>query len=705
MYGPAPFLYSIFIILSIISAFYTLNFFYLAYQSRRNVRHERAKKISADLPADEFLPIVTVQLPLYNERYVAKRLIDAVCNMDYPRNKLQIQVLDDSDDDTVEIIRDIVGQYRVKGFDISHVHRVIRTGYKAGALKAAMKYAAGEFVAIFDADFIPPPTFLRKSIKHFFAEAKLGLVQCKWGHVNEKYSTLTEAQAVSLDLHFLVEQKAKSMTHLFMNFNGTAGIWRASCIADSGGWHTGTLVEDLDLSYRAQMKGWKCIFLEELVIDAELPVQMNAAKRQQFRWSKGSIQVAAKLLADIAIQRKLPSDTKIQAFVQMTRPIVNALFLAQFLILPMLLAMNFKLYNSAWGPVAVIVTYLMMGPLGYIFAINRVWGGKKVWQLKARQFFFLMLFATGISVTASVAVFDALFGRKNEFLRTPKFGVINRTDNWRNKEYVLPFTKTTLLEIFFAVYGLISVFIAIFSGNPVYAPILAISTAGFLYVSFLSISHSSFKRKKKHGKGGQINYASSSKELTITTDETTSKPLIPNIDGPQKSVLQRLFLPGVIAFLIFGGAIAFVGYQKTIYPLSTSASLLVLAESSQTPDQMAEYANIAKEFLPQSGNPVWLFPTPRTDYSTIQQALSEVVKRSDAMSTMVPHSEEYNTEMSDLRHGIEIVKANIQESIPYSYISISNMLIGGVWVGAILMVFALTRRTSLSRKPLQYKTV
>lgn len=709
MYGSAPFLYSIFIVLSIVSAFYTLNFYYLAYRSQRNVKHEKAKRTTARIPDDKALPLVTVQLPLYNERYVARRLIDSVCSMDYPKEKLQIQVLDDSDDGTIEIISSIVSEYRRKGFDISHIHRTDRTGYKAGALKAAMKSASGEFIAIFDADFIPPDWFLKRSLQQFYADSRVGLVQCKWGHVNEKYSTLTEAQAVSLDLHFLVEQKAKSMTHLFMNFNGTAGMWRTACISDSGGWHTSTLVEDLDLSYRAQIKGWKCVLLEDLVIDAELPVQMNAAKRQQFRWSKGSIQVAVKLMADIALARKLPSDTKLQAFVQMTRPIVNPLLLAQFLILPMLLAMNFRLYNSDWGPAAVIITYLGMGPLGYMYAIKKAWKGKKIWHTKAKQFLFLMFFATGISVTASVAVFDGLFGRKNEFLRTPKFGVVNKGDDWRNKDYVLPFTKTTLLEIFFAIYGCISVFIAIFSGNPVYAPIFAISTTGFVYVAFLSISHSSFRKSRKKAnseiaqppKAGLLERNSEpGAEYGISQSVAVIRPR----EGGGTRIAQRLFLPGVLAFFIFGAAMAMLGYERAIYPLNTASSLLVLAESAQTPDQMAEYVKISKALLPESGNPVWVFPTPRTDYSNIQATLDDVLKRGSDMTTVEPNSEEYNTELTDLRHSIEIVKLDIQESIPYVYVSISNIIISIVWIGAILMVFGLTRKASANQKAVQFKT-
>ena len=276
-----------------IMTIYTLNFNYLSYKSTRNsLIHKITEKINL---SDETCPLVTIQLPIYNEKYVATRLINAVCSMDYPKEKMEIQVLDDSDDETAGIIEAIVDKYEKDGFTISAFHRVNRSGYKAGALKEGLKLAKGEFIAIFDADFIPQRDFLKKALC-YFEDSKIGLVQGRWGHINEKYSILTKAQAVSLDLHFFIEQKAKSLSHLFMNFNGTAGIWRTLCIKDAGGWHTSTLVEDLDLSFRAQMKGWKCIFDEDLVVNAELPVQMNAAKRQQFRWAKGSIQVAKKLL-------------------------------------------------------------------------------------------------------------------------------------------------------------------------------------------------------------------------------------------------------------------------------------------------------------------------------------------------------------------------------------------------------------------------
>lgn len=464
---------------------YTLNFNYLSYRSTRNsVNNKIRKKIKYSA---ETCPQVTIQLPIYNEKYVATRLINAICSMDFPKERMDIQVLDDSDDETSSIIEALVEKYKKDGFNISAFHRVNRTGYKAGALKEGLRFAKGEFIAIFDADFIPSSDFLRKALSHF-DDSKIGLVQGRWGHINEKYSILTKAQAVSLDFHFFIEQKAKSLTHLFMNFNGTAGIWRTLCIKDAGGWHTSTLVEDLDLSFRAQMKGWKCIFDEDLVVNAELPVQMNAAKRQQFRWAKGSVQVAKKLLIMLLSHRKLSIDTKIQIFIQLTKHIINPLFLIQFLIFPMLLLLNYQIYDTAWAPALGIVAYLLLGPATYLIMIRKIWGEN--WRTKALHYLFMIFYAGGISINNSVAIFDALVGKRNEFLRTPKFGIMEKNQDWHNNKYALPFTKTTLLEIFFSAYGCFTIAICLLSGNPILVPLISIQTIGFIYVAYLSIIQS-----------------------------------------------------------------------------------------------------------------------------------------------------------------------------------------------------------------------
>jgi len=697
MYGPGPFLYVIFLMIGWILMLYTLNFYYLAYQSRNNIRHNKKMRQRSELPAN--LPVVTIQLPLYNEKYVAKRLIDAVCRMDYPKDKLHIQVLDDSDDDTVDLIKSIVDDSRFKGFDIVLTHRTDRSGYKAGALKAGMTQAKGEFVTIFDADFIPPPWFLKKALGYFFTDEKLGFVQCKWGHVNENYSTLTEAQAVSLDLHFMIEQKAKSFTHLYMNFNGTAGIWRTSCIKDAGGWHTTTLVEDLDLSYRAQMKGWKCLFLEGVEVDAELPVQMNAAKRQQFRWAKGSMQVALKLLSDVMFHRKVPADTKVQAFIQLTRHIVNPLFLAQFLIFPMLLAMNYELYTVGWAPLISVFMYTMMGPGGYLLVISQTWNGDaSMWREKARQFFFLMFFSSGISVNNTVAVFDAVFGKKNEFLRTPKFGIVNKDDDWRNKEYVLPFTKTTLLEIFFAIYGCMAVFISLASGNAIFAPMIAVPTIGFIYVAYLSIVHSSFGKKKTKGLLRRP-YAAA----IVTGKHTLGRGATMTAGVTQtRSVNHQMVLAGMLAFLVMGAGIAYYGYQTTMYPINKAIGFMSRAQTAQTPEQLAEYAELTKDLTPAKGNPVWLFPTPRTDFALIQENLDGILLRSESTSTMIPHSEQYNMAMRDMHKSVMALNFNLMEAVPYMYISFNNIVMAGLWVAAVIAIFAATRK---ARTRVQLKTV
>ncbi|HEU03690.1 MAG TPA: glycosyltransferase, partial [Nitrosopumilus sp.] len=479
------FIFDLFIIAAILITAYTCNFYYLAFLSGR--RKERLDIVQIDAPT------ITIQLPIYNEKYVAARLVDAVCAMDYPKEKMQIMILDDSDDETVELLENLVNKYQKNGYDIIHVRRGTRKGYKAGALKHAMTFTNTEFVAIFDADFIPPKWYLKKAIP-YFAKPNIGLIQCRWGHLNENYSALTQAQALSLDFHFLIEQRAKSNSHLFMNFNGTAGIWRKECIDDAGGWHTATLVEDLDLSYRAQMKGWKCLFVPNIVVDAELPVQMNGAKRQQFRWAKGSMQCAVKLLFDILVKRKIAIEAKLQVFVQLTRHIVFPLMLIQFLTLPILLASDVNLYIVSILPALTIAAYLAMGPGAYLLVIHSLW--KKNWKSKAKALPYLLIYSIGMSVNNTIAVFDAVIGKKNEFLRTPKYGIIKKTDDWRDKAYNLPFTKTTLLEIFFGIYGIMGIFIAIFSNNPIFVPIIALHVIGFFYISFQSISHSRFKRDK-----------------------------------------------------------------------------------------------------------------------------------------------------------------------------------------------------------------
>ena len=667
------FVFDLFIFSAIIITAYTVNFYYLAILAR--TRKEPYPTV------DWGTPTVTIQLPIYNEKYVAKRLVDAVCNLDYPKDKMRIMVCDDSDDDTVELLGNLIDDYKKQGFQIEHVRRGTRIGYKAGALKHAMKTTDTDLVAIFDADFIPPDWFLKRAIPHF-SSSKIGLVQCRWGHVNENYSTITQVQALSIDFHFLVEQKAKSNSHLFMNFNGTAGIWRRACIEDAGGWHTATLVEDLDLSYRAQMKGWKCLFLPDIVVEAELPAQMNGAKRQQFRWAKGSIQCAIKLLSDVALKRNVAIEAKIQAFIQLTRHIVYPLVLIQFLALPVLLAGQVNLYVVNVLPVLTIALYLAMGPGAFLIVIHGMYD--KSWKSRAKLLPALLVYNAGMAVNNTVAVFDAVLGKKNEFHRTPKYGIVTKQDDWRNKAYNLPFTQTTLLEIFFGVYGIMGIFIAIFSNNPVFVPIIALQAIGFFYIAYLSISHTRFKRNKSSD-----NRPKTKKEKMANT-------------------VYKLSMIGILGIIIFGGYMAISGYNSDIYPLDRIRGNLDGIMTSSDPNVIRNHLvaiqadlDILMTSLPEtvdsegkviSRNPVWLFGTESTNFLRIQNNINTMLAGIDEISSISKENSAYHTGMLDINDRALILKINIMDATPYMYVSLANMMMSAIWIAAIIGIFAALKR-------------
>ncbi|MDH3277503.1 MAG: glycosyltransferase [Nitrosopumilus sp.] len=667
------FVFDLFIISAIIITAYTVNFYYLTFLS---VRRKEVFPIT-----DLGTPSVTVQLPIYNEKYVAKRLVDSVCGLDYPQEKMKIMVLDDSDDDTVDLLADIVKDYKKKGFQIEHIRRGTRKGYKAGALKYAMQITDTEYVAIFDADFIPPEWFLKRAIPHF-SRPNIGLVQCRWGHVNENYSAITKAQALSLDFHFLIEQTAKSNSHLFMNFNGTAGIWRRDCIDDSGGWHTATLVEDLDLSYRAQMKGWKCVFIPDIVVDAELPVQMNGAKRQQFRWAKGSIQCAIKLLGGIAIKRKVAVEAKIQAFIQLTRHVVYPLMLIQFLALPILLAGDMNLYVVSFIPALTIATYLAMGPGAYLLIMQKMY--HKSWKSKAKILPSLLIYNAGMSVNNTVAVFDAVLGKKNEFLRTPKYGIINKQDNWRDKAYNLPFTKTTLLEIFFGVYGMMGILIAIFSNNPIFVPIIGLQTIGFFFIAFMSFSHTRFKRNK------------STHPRSLTKEEKMANKI------------YTLSMVGIFAIILFGGFMAIYGYSVDIYPLDrirghmdsivgSSDTVAIQSHLNEIKKDLAiVMENLETTDLNNDGvvekNPVWIFPTESTNFLRIEKAVDSMIVTNEKISVVPKDSSAFHTGILDINAQAKILKENIMDATPYMYVSVSNIVFSTMWIAVIIGIFAILKR-------------
>jgi cellulose synthase/poly-beta-1,6-N-acetylglucosamine synthase-like glycosyltransferase len=430
------------------------------------------------------LPRVTIQLPVYNEMYVVRRLITAACNIDYPRELLDIQVLDDSTDETSRIAGECVKEFRQKGYDILYIHRKHRVGFKAGALAEGMKIAKGEFIAIFDADFVPPKDILHKTI-HYFVDEKVGMVQTRWTYLNREYSLLSRVQAIMLDGHFVIEHTARNWSGRFFNFNGTAGIWRKKAIETSGGWQHDTLTEDLDLSYRAQLEGWRFVFLRDEVSPSEIPVEINGFKSQQHRWAKGSIQTAKKLLP-LILKSKLPLKIKVEAFFHLTNNIAYLLMLLlSMLMYPSMVAR----INIGWFQMLVTdVPFLLVATVGISFFYTcsqkestRNWISRLIYMPM------LMSLGIGLSVNNSKAVLEALFNRQTEFQRTPKFKIENKRDRWYNKKYRGRISPLVLIEFFLGVYFTFNIYFAYVNKIYVSIPFLMIFQIGYFYVAFLSL--------------------------------------------------------------------------------------------------------------------------------------------------------------------------------------------------------------------------
>jgi cellulose synthase/poly-beta-1,6-N-acetylglucosamine synthase-like glycosyltransferase len=448
--------------------------------------NKRTEDLTEDeLKMDEY-PTVTVQLPLFNEKYVITRLIDATIRIDYPKDKLEVQILDDSTDETTQIIRDYIKRYTEQGYDIKHVHRTDRTGYKAGALKEGLKTARGEFVAIFDADFIPRKKFLKRTIPYFYKYDKLGLVQTRWEHLNREYSLITRTQAIALDGHFVIEQAVRNRAGYFINFNGTAGVWRKECIFDAGNWEADTLTEDLDLSYRAQMKGWKFKYLINFTSPAELPAEINSLKSQQFRWTKGAIETAKKIFPKV-IKSKLPLRIKMQSFVHLWSNIAYPFILiAALLQVPVLLIKLEGNHDEIFKFMSIFVFAFISSFLFYLYSQKDVYND---WQQRIMYFPVFMAGSMGLSVNNTKAVFEGLFGKKSEFVRTPKFKIVDTKDSWKDKQY-LPkkISFTTYIESIMALYCFVGVIIAIVNAQIAAIPFLMMFTLGFAMMSVLSIN-------------------------------------------------------------------------------------------------------------------------------------------------------------------------------------------------------------------------
>ncbi len=421
----------------IVVILYTLSLFYLFLFSLGQLhltRIYRRRKRERPVPeAPGFEPPVTIQLPVYNEKYVVERLIDAVVKIDYPREKLEIQLLDDSTDETSGIIYQKLEWLEKFGLNIKHIRRDNRKGFKAGALAEALDAAKGEFIAIFDSDFVPEPDFLRKTLP-YFQDAQVGVVQTRWGHINKNYSLITELQAFALDAHFSIEQSARNSAGSFINFNGTCGVWRKSCIVDSGGWSADTLTEDLDLSYRAQLKGWKFKYLEDVVTPGELPVVMPVIKLQQYRWNKGGAETARKLAREI-LRSRLTAQQKLHALLHLfNSSVFVAVLVAALLSLPMLYFKNDHPGINAFFHLGSIFF------LGFLSVAFFYWTATQRFYPDTNRFFLLfpafLIISMGLSLHNGLAVIEGWLGIRTPFKRTPKFNIVDKRDPWLNNTYL-----------------------------------------------------------------------------------------------------------------------------------------------------------------------------------------------------------------------------------------------------------------------------
>jgi cellulose synthase/poly-beta-1,6-N-acetylglucosamine synthase-like glycosyltransferase len=476
-----------FIVLIILAAYGAHRYWmvYLYYKHKKNKTTEAAAHFQFD-----DLPRVTVQLPIFNEQYVVDRLLDAVCRLDYPREKLDIQLLDDSTDETVEVARILVDRYAAFGHPVTYLHRDNREGYKAGALAEGLKTATGEFVAIFDADFVPPPDFLLTCIHHF-TDPKVAMVQTRWTHINRNYSVLTEVEAILLDGHFVLEHSARSRSGVFFNFNGTAGMWRRCAIDEAGGWQHDTLTEDTDLSYRAQLKGWKFVYLQDVECPAELPVEMTAFKTQQARWAKGLIQVSKKILP-----RVLASDAsrsvKIEAFYHLTANLSYPLMIV--LSVFMMPAMIIRSYQG-WFQMLYIDLPLFMAStfsISSFYLVSQKELFPKRWLRSLLYLPLLMALGIGLTITNTRAVLEALTGKQTAFARTPKYRVESKKDRVGTKKYRKRLGWVPWLELLIGTYFALAVFYAIDNENYFTVPFLLLFVIGYWVTGLMSLLQGRF---------------------------------------------------------------------------------------------------------------------------------------------------------------------------------------------------------------------
>jgi cellulose synthase/poly-beta-1,6-N-acetylglucosamine synthase-like glycosyltransferase len=454
-------------------------------------RKKAAKEPPALWPEDK-LPRITVQLPIFNEQFVVDRLVDAVCKMDYPRHLLDIQVLDDSTDETVQVASEVVERYAALGNDISYHHRTNRRGFKAGALEEGLKVAKGELIAIFDADFVPPREWLMQVVHHF-TDAETGMVQTRWTHLNREYSFLTQVEAILLDGHFILEHGGRSRAGVFFNFNGTAGMWRREAIYQAGGWEHDTLTEDTDLSYRSQLKGWKFKYLQDIECPAELPIEMTAFKTQQARWAKGLIQVALKVLPQV-MRSDVPRRIKIEAWYHLTANISYPLMIVlSTLLLP---AMVIRFYQG-WFQMLFIDLPLFMAStfsISSFYLVSQKELYPRTWYRTFSYLPWLMALGIGLTVTNTKAVMEALFGYQTAFARTPKYRVEKKSDRAMAAKYRKRLGVIPWIELAIGSYFALTVWYAVANQNYITVPFLVLFVFGYWYTGLMSLLQGRFER-------------------------------------------------------------------------------------------------------------------------------------------------------------------------------------------------------------------
>ena len=466
-------------------ATYGLHRYWLVYDY-----YKYARNIPGPPPEVTRWPRVTVQLPIFNERYVIERLVEAVSRFDYPRELLDIQVLDDSVDETVQVARACVKRFAAQGLPITYIHRSNREGYKAGALENGLKTAQGEFVAIFDADFIPSPDFLRRCVP-YFENDKIGMVQTRWTYLNRDYSLLTQVETILLDGHFVVEHGARSRRGTFFNFNGTAGVWRRRAIEDAGGWEHDTLTEDTDLSYRAQLRGWKFLYLPQIECASELPVDINGFKAQQARWAKGLMQTAKKILPRV-MKSNIPWHVKAEAFFHLTANISYPLMVVlSTMLLP---AMIVRFYQGYFQMLFIDLPLFLASTCSissfYLVAQKEL--RPKNWWRTFLYMPFVMATGIGISVRNAQAVLEAIVGKKSEFARTPKFRIEGKRDSFVAKKYRNKAGWMPYAEVLLGIYFLFTVIYAVLNENYATVPFLLLFVWGYLYTGLMSLGQTYF---------------------------------------------------------------------------------------------------------------------------------------------------------------------------------------------------------------------